>query len=100
MKNSLKNICENNSEHIFYNHYDIEFLNFISRENLSEESKINIVKQYGILIKYIKNPSENVIKVALKNYCKSIMYVENSLQWMQDFVMDNSIKNYKYIFAI
>ena len=52
-------------------------------ENITEEEKLEVVKQYGLNIKYIQNPSEKVQLEAIKQDGYSIKYIKNPSEKLQ-----------------
>lgn len=51
------------------------------------ENIIEFLKNNGMALKYVKNPTERMIKTAIKNNKKAIQFVENPSEKDIDFVL-------------
>ena len=68
-----------------------------NEENLTEEEKLEVVKQNGYSIRYIKNPSEKVQFEAIKEDDYSIKYIENPSEKVQLEAVKKNGSSIEYI---
>jgi hypothetical protein len=66
---------------------------FRNGENVFNEDELKeLLIKNGSIIKYIKNPSEQLQFIAVKNYPQGIVYIENPSEKLQITAVKNLIK--------
>lgn len=64
-------------------------------ENLPENVYLNFIKINPFIIKYIKNPSYNLCKIAIENNFKVLEYIENQTKELCSIALKQNIQVFK-----